>query len=252
MDSGAISELAKAGKDIQINYQNKVESVIRPVMYAGLIGVGLYFARRKYISWRKQQFVEKNAHLPDVQAAMIMRKAMFRVEFNTFPFSMISIPDGTNESMLYQLALKVSSLEAVIKAYKILFESNLMEDVAAELNDNEMRKFFESLGAKSEYDLGFTPGGGIKPQTPYQVGRTIAIKNPSGSTIFKAESIGNGQYRNTGEKLDFKRFGETIGEIEGVYRGASTGQYYYLVDRKWVVDTIFGYGWIAHTEVKTV
>jgi len=252
MNPSAITEIAKTGQSIQLNYQKKVESVVRPIVYTALIGGGLYFARRKYISWRKQQFVEKNAHIPDVQAAMIMRKSMYRIEVDTFPFNLITIPDGTDERMLNELALKVTSLEAVIKAYKILFEANLMEDVYAELDNKEMKKFFENLGAKSEYDLGFTPGGGIRPQTPLKIGQTVAIKNPSGSTVYKAESIGNGKYQNSGEKLDFKSFGTTIGEIVGIYKGLSSGQYYYLIDRKWVIDSIFGYGWIAHTEIKIV
>lgn len=247
---GTITELAKMSRDVTINYQKRAESIIRPVIYAGVIGTALYFARRKFIEWRKQQFVEKNAHIPDVQAAMIMRKSMFKIENDSFPWSLITIPDGTDEDMLNELALKVSSLEAVIKAYSILFESNLITDVYSELNNKEMQEFFNNLGAKSEYDLGFTAGGGIKPQTPLKIGQNVAIKNPNGSTIYEAESIGGGKYKNSGEKLDFKPFGEEIGTITGVYKGTSTGQYYYVIDRKWAVDTIFGYGWIAHTEIK--
>jgi hypothetical protein len=222
---------------------------VKIVVLTGVGIVAVVYARKKILDWRKQDFVERYAHVPDVQAAMIMRKAMFRVEIDTFPFNYITIPDGTNEAMLNSLALKVSSVENVIHAYKILFDSNLILDVSTELNDNEMQRFYENLGAKSEYQTGFNANGTPKSQTPFKVGQTLEVKNPFGTTIYKAEELENGLYRNTNEKRDFLKFSETVGEILHIYRGVS-GQYYYVMDMDWSADLIFGHGWVAHTEVK--
>ena len=242
-------EVVSASKEIIVTTQKRAMDTVQIVAVAGAVVVGGWYLTKKIKEWRKQDFVERHAHLPDVQAAMIMRKAMFRVEIGTFPFNFITIPDGTNEAMLNALAMKVSSVENVIKAYRILFDSNLILDVATELNDTELQRFYENLGAKSEYQMGFNANGTPKAQTPYKMGQTIEVKNPAGTTIFKAEET-NGLYRNTGEVRDFLKFSKTVGTIVAVYKGTSSGQYYYVVDMDWSPDFIFGYGWVAHTEVK--
>ena len=218
-----------------------------------VIGGGIAFAGdygwKKYKEWQKQKFVEKYAHLPDVQAAMVMYKSMFSIDkIDAWPFGSITIPDGTDEAQLNSLALKVSSLENVVKAYKVLFDSNLLTDVLSELNNRELQKFFDSLGAKSEYEGQFNPDGSIKPQTPFSVGTTIQVLNPNGTTIYKANEA-NGEYQNSGVKRDFMKYSQTIGEIIKVYRGVTSGQYYYVVDVAWSLDTFYGYGWVAHKEV---
>ena len=229
----------------------EVVTTAKVVLVVAGVGTGLYFANRQYKAWRRQKFVEKEAHLPDVQAAMIMRKAMFRWgELKMFPFGTINIPDGTNETALNQIARSVTSVEAVIKAYKILFDSNLMLDVMSELNDSEIRKFFDSINSKGEYADNFNSVGQPNPQTPFFVGQTIKVLNPKGTQIFKAAQRDNGSYYNTGVARDYKKFDETVGVIIKVYKGTTSNQYFYVVDMHMSIDTIFGYGWVAHTEVK--
>ena len=229
----------------------EVMNTAKVVLVLAGVGTGLYFANRQYKAWRRQKFVEKEAHLPDVQAAMIMRKAMFRWgEFNVFPFGTINIPDGTNEAALNQIARSVTSVEAVVKAYKILFDSNLMIDIMKELTDSEVRKFFDSLNSKSDYDDQFNTVGQPKPQKPYFIGQTIKVLNPRGTQIFKAGERDNGTFFNTGQARDFKRFDETIGVIEKVYKSTTSNEHFYVVDMHMSIDTIFGYGWVAHTQVK--
>jgi hypothetical protein len=210
-----------------------------------------WYINKKFKEVRKQNFVNKNAHLPDVQVAMIMRKAMFRIEFDSFPFNLIAIPDGTNEALLYKLAKQVSSLEAVIKAYSILFESNLPLDVYSELSDNELIKFYESLSSKGNYESQFNSNGSPKPQTPLRLGQKIVVSNPKGATVYKTEER-NGRLYQINETRAFVKFGEDVGTITNIYRGTN-GAYYYAVDMNdwyFLPDTIFGYGWVAHTEVK--
>ena len=247
-------DILKAGERIIISTQEKAVSTVKTVIGIVSVGVVGWYANKKFKEWRKQNFVTANAHLPDVQAAMIMRKAMFKVEFSSFPFNLVSIPDGTNEAMLNSLAAKVSSLANVIKAYKILFEANLILDVYDELNDKELQKFYENLGSKGDYDSQFGAGGIIKPQTPFKIGQEIQIKNPNGSTVFEAKELSNGKFQGTNVKRNFVKFSTIVGEIIGVYKGVS-GQYYYVVDMddyKYGPDFIYGHGWIAHTEVKLI
>lgn len=243
-------DLVKSGKDVIVNYHKQAASTARVLIMTVAGAVVTYAAYTKYKNWRRQKFVEENAHLPDVQAAMVMRKAMFRVEFTTFPFNYISIPDGTNEAMLNALALKVSSVQNVVKAYKILFDANLYVDVANELSDNDLKRFFENLGASNDYATQFGAGGAVKPQTPYKVGQTIYVRNPDGATVWKAVEKSNGTYAGSNQMRDFKKFNDKIGTIVAVYKGTS-GQHYYVVDMDWSADFILGYGWVGHTEVKT-
>ena len=195
----------------------------KTLVIGGGIAFAGYYGWKKYKEWQKQKFVEKYAHLPDVQAAMVMYKSMFSIDkIDAWPFGSITIPDGTDEAQLNSLALKVSSLENVVKAYKVLFDSNLLTDVLSELNNRELQKFFDSLGAKSEYEGQFNPDG---------------------------SNEANGEYQNSGVKRDFMKYSQTIGEIIKVYRGVTSGQYYYVVDVAWSLDTFYGYGWVAHKEV---
>jgi hypothetical protein len=243
-------ELIKAGKDVVINVQKQTMDTIKLVAVVGGTIITGWFLNKKYKEWRKQIFIQENAHIPDVQAAMIFRKAMFKTEPLDFLLGIITIPDGTDEATLNKLATQISSLENVVYAYKVLFEGNMILDVYDELNNKELQKFFDRLNSKSEYDTGFTPTGQIAPQKPYRVGEEIKIKNPKGATIWEAEELNNGTWKNSGQSLDFKKYDETIGTIMKVYKSTSSPQHFYVVDRKWVVDSIFGYGWVAHTDVK--
>lgn len=223
----------------------EVQKTVKIAVGLTVVGVAGYFGYQQYKKWRKQRFVEKNAHLPDVQAAMILRKSMFKADVNLWPFGTIHIPDGTDESMMNQIAGQISSFENVQKAYNILFESNLIMDVQDELNNTELMKFFNALNSKGEYEDGLTKF----PQTPFTVGTEIKVLNPDGTTIYKAGENYNGSYFNTGESIEFKKFDETIGTIIKVYKGVTSGKYYYVVDRAWAIDSVFGYGYVAHTEV---
>ncbi len=241
-------DLVKGATKIVMQSQESIFSGIKTTAIIVGGGFTLWYANKKYKEWRKQQFVNKNAHIPDVQAAMIMRKAMFSIELNSFPFNLISIPDGTNETLLNQLAQQVTSLESVIKAYRILFESNLILDVYSELNDKELQRFYENLGSRGGYESQFNANGSVKPQKPFKIGQTIEVKNPEGTTIYKTEET-NGKYKQLSASRDFMKFSQEIGDIVAVYKGVS-GQYYYVVDVYLSPDWIYGHGWVAHTEVK--
>lgn len=222
---------------------NSVVKTARTLVFVGGIVAGGYFARKWYKDWQKQQFVEKNAHLPDVQAAMIMRKAMKRVDVSMFPFGSINIPDGTDEDALNALALKVTSLENVIKAYKILFESNLMIDVQSELDSDELLAFFNRLNASDDYE---NPDPG-----PYLVGQDIKVSNPRGANVFEVIELEDGGLKG-GDEIDFLEFDEEVGTIIDVVRGDVTGRIFYRVDRDGVADWLYGNGYIPHSEVRLV
>ena len=231
----------------------KEEAVKAAKLGISILGGGLilWWGNNKFKEIRRQNFVNNNAHLPDVQVAMVMRKAMFRVEFNSFPFNLIAIPDGTNEVLLYKLAKQVSSLEAVLKAYNILFDSNLAMDVYSELSDNELVKFYESLSSKQDYSSQFNANGSIKPQKPLNIGVEVVVGNPKGATIYKTKKE-NGRLFQINQTLEFIKFGEIVGKVTGRFKGVS-GAYYYTVDMddwKYNPDWFTGNGWVAHTEVK--
>ena len=244
-------DLVKGATKFVIGTQEKVVQTVKIGVGLVAAGVTAWYINKKFKEIRKQNFVNNNAHLPDVQIAMIMRKAMFRIEFDSFPFNLISIPDGTNETLLNSLAKKVSSLEAVLKAYSILFESNLALDVYSELSDNELIKFYESLGSKEGYTSQFNANGSVKPQTMLALGVEVIVINPKGTTIYKTKEQ-NGRLVQVNETLEFVKFGEVVGTITGRFKGVS-GAYYYTIDMNdwnYKPDWFTGNGWVAHTEIK--
>jgi len=241
-------ELVKNASNTVVRVRDESIKTAKILLITGASIITAWYLNKKFKEWQKQQFIEKNAHIPDVQAAMIFRKAMFKVEPFAFLFSLISIPDGTDEATLNALATKISSLENVVIAYKVLFEGNLIMDIYSELNNKELQKFFDRLNSKSEYDLGFGTGGQILPQKPFIAGQTLVVKNPNGAPIYEAVEQ-NGVYKK-GNLLGYKKYGERIGDIEKIYKSTTTPQHFYVIDRYLVWDTAFGYGWVNHTDVK--
>lgn len=241
-------DLVKETANQVIRIKDETIKTTRILLVAAASGIVLWWGSKKFKEWRKQQFIQNNAHIPDVQAAMIFRKAMFKVEPMDFVFTTITIPDGTDEATLNALATKVSSLANVVKAYNILFESNLITDVYNELTNRELQRFFDRLNSKSEYEAGFGTGGQILPQVPYRAGATLIVKNPQGAPIYKAKEV-NGKFQR-GELIEYKKFGERIGDVEKIYKSVSSPQHFYVVDRYLAIDSIFGYGWVNHTDVK--
>lgn len=243
-------EVIKASKEVVINYTNRAMSTAKVLVGIAATGITVWYLNKKYKEWRKQKFVEQNAHIPDVQVAMIFRRSMFRIEFNDFPWNLISIPDGTDVATLNKFATKISSMQNVIKAYKILFDSNLITDVYSELNNKELQTFFDRINANGAYNEGFDNAGNPLPQIPLRIGETIEIKNPNGATVYRAEKTADGKFKNSRESADFIKFGKTVGTIIAVYKSTTSAQHYYVVDRYLVIDTLFGYGWIQHTDVR--
>lgn len=241
-------ELVKAGKETVKYVRDESIKTAKILLITGATIITGYYLNKAYKKWRIQNFVEKNAHLSDVQAAMIFRKAMYNIEPFDFLFLEIDINIFTDTSTLNSLALKVSSFENVVKAYKIIFDGNLVMDVYSKLNNSKLQQFYDRLNAKSEFDSGFGANGQLLPQVPYRPGQTLMVQNPNGASVYKAELV-NGVYKR-GEIIGSKKYGETIGTVHKIYKSPSSPQHFYVVDRHLVIDTIFGYGWVNHTDVK--
>ena len=210
-----------------------------------VVGFAGYFGWQQYKNWRRQKFVEENGHKPDVQSALILRKAMVRLEFYVPFFGNFNLPDGTDEDTLFAIAQKVSSFEDVVRAYKIIFDSNLVLDVQNELTGSEMISFYNALNAKADYN-----DHQNQTQTPFLVGQDIKVLNSNGANTYKVIELNDGQNGvKAGEALDYYEFDEVVGTILRVVRGDISGKYYYIVDRKGKADWLTGNGWIAHSEV---
>ena len=64
-------EVVSASKEIIVTTQKRAMDTVQIVAVAGAVVVGGWYLTKKIKEWRKQDFVERHAHLPDVQAAMI-------------------------------------------------------------------------------------------------------------------------------------------------------------------------------------
>lgn len=123
------------------------EKVVPKLLTAGAILAGIYFGRREYKKHRARQVMEKGT-IP-VQQALFLRSAMFRwgsgglskMSFIPLP----TIPDGTDEEMMYQVAAQINDWPQVQKDYRGMFDSDLTTDMQEELKPEELQKFFNIL-----------------------------------------------------------------------------------------------------------
>lgn len=191
-----------------------------------------YVAYKEIKKYRKRVYIEKNLGNYNLIAAMVMYKSMHRISKPVFPFNLLisSIPDGTDEAALFNIATKVTNIQEVAKAYRIVFDVSLADDINSELTNSEMVRFYNTIINKSTYTGSTT--------AIYPNGTPIYVLNPNGLTVYDVK----------GNYLAHKDFGEHIGWVEYHF----PTQKMYKIDRKGVVDTVMGPGYVMKKDVTNV
>ncbi|NQY06534.1 MAG: hypothetical protein HRT68_10215 [Flavobacteriaceae bacterium] len=192
-----------------------------------VIGAGIFVLGRLGLQQlkkiRRNNFLNNNGTKPATIAAIVFHNSMFTTTFDILGFD-FSIPDGTDEDALNNLALQIQNIDEVSNAYKIIFDRNLILDIQNELNVSELIAFFNRLQADGDFDPGdSTPVDDI---VPFLIGQDIYVKNPNGLDLEEVDSDNN----PTGEFGGAYVFGEKIGEIEDVIIDLDSNVIYYIVD----------------------
>ncbi|WP_338731767.1 hypothetical protein [Mangrovimonas cancribranchiae] len=197
-----------------------------------------YFGYKAYKKWRIQKFLDANAHKPDVQAAMIIYKAIHRVNLG-FISNWFDIPDGTDVEALNNLAININSLQDVSRAYKIVFGENLHQDIQSDLSSDELLEFYNRLKVNASSQS-------INAEPVYLIGEDVFARKNTGVITTKAEII-NDRWTNTEEFYKKYEYGEKLGKIEAIINDPwQPENTVYIIDVPWSYVEI----WVRHDDVE--
>ncbi len=127
------------------------------ILVAGaVIGIGGFLTyklvRMIYTKTRKLSANKLADDDPNVRAAMLMNTAM-----NPSGVSWMRSFDSTNEDAIFNIAKSITNLDAVIKAYRQLYDGDLMSDLQSELDTEDYQKFLSIVTTNSNKQGGAPP-----------------------------------------------------------------------------------------------
>lgn len=234
--------LVAAETAVKVGSNKQVQAVAKNTFLVLALGVASYFGYKEYRKWVVKKYLIAHGHEPQVIAAMQMYKAMFSDWTIPIPFSSITIPyDGTNETVLYNIARTYGNFQEIATAYNKIFSSALMSDIRSELNSDEFQTFVANLNALAiSTDV---QNADFTALNPYQVGETLFANDSN--TIMNVAEYNNGTYTK-GAVYDKYSFAEKIGEIKFVLINEEEQRITYLID---IPYNVFTDGLIDHRHV---
>ena len=136
-----------------------VENNQSKLMNGALVIGGIYLTYRlgKNIiaSLNKSDAQNKADDSPEVRQAMALRSAM-----NPSGISWMMSFDTTNSGTVIDTAKTINNLDSVQKAYKNLYQNNLLDDLQSELSTSDYQKFLTIVSSNSNKDIS---NGGAAP-----------------------------------------------------------------------------------------
>ncbi len=223
--------------------QKMISDTFTAVKVIVLVAGGLFVAKygyNQYKKWLGKKYARENAMKPEVQVALMFYNAMIGNTVNFLGFE-IEFPNGTDENTLNKLALQCDLL-SVAKAYKILFDRELIGDVNSELDSAELQTFFNRLRSKGSDTT--TPTEELKA---FPTGTTVYCRNKNGITLLRADFKG-GKVKVLKQNKGNYEYGEEIGTIQSVVKDKN-GEIFYVIDRNYKMDSVVGYGWANHRDL---
>ncbi len=234
----AASEIAKTdiGKTT-INTASK--GVKNLLVIAGIFG-SLYFGNIQYKKYKRRKYLDNYGHLIPAQVAMMSHNAMFSSTANILGFQ-ITIPDGTDETVLNNMALQArGQFPEIAKAYKIIFDRNLSLDIQSELSSTELQAFFARINTNGSDTT--TPADSL---VPYLKGETVFIRSDIPVSSRSGEKQSNGAWLISNDTQGTFYFGQEVGIIYDIVFHAD-GEIDYIIDEGFFS---FGYPVINHRDL---
>lgn len=114
----------------------------RSVVVMGSLVLGYVVGKRLIKNFRSRQTSLLADDSPDVRQAMRLRSAM-----NPSGTSWLMWMDGTKEAEALQVAGEIASLDAVARAYRNLYSSELIKDLQGELSAKDFNAFLQAVAS---------------------------------------------------------------------------------------------------------
>jgi len=187
--------------------------IIQGFAIAGGSYLTYHFGKKAYDKWKQKSTSALADKSPAVRQAMSLRSAI-----NPSGTSWLKWSDGTNETSITQTASQIINLEAVINAYRNLYNSELLSDLQSELSTNEFNAFLQTIANNK---INSSNGNGTSSSNStgtYTQPQNIVVAKQAVYVRTSPDASYHGAwYEVTGNKNIFKtaKAGEFVGYASG-------------------------------------
>lgn len=195
--------MASAKEKIAQAVQDNKSVLIKGALIAGGIYITYRVGKNLIAKVNKNNAQKNTDDKPEVRQAMSLRSSV-----NPSGYSWMKSFDTTNVSTVMEIAKTITNLDKVQKAYKDLYQDNLLDDLQSDLSTSEYEAFLNIIASNANKD---TSGGGAPPVQYTKKNQLIVAK--------KDVTI-----RKTPDASNHGAFYEVLSE-DNIYRVAKAGEF---------------------------
>ena len=195
--------MASAKEKIVQTVQDNQSVLIKGALIAGGIYLTYRVGKNLIAKVNKNNAQKNTDDKPEVRQAMSLRSSV-----NPSGYSWMKSFDTTNVSTVMDIAKTITNLDKVQKAYKDLYQDNLLDDLQSDLSTSEYEAFLNIIASNANKD---TSGGGAPPVQYTKKNQLIVAKKDV--TIRKSPDASN-----------HGAFYEVLSE-DNIYRVAKAGEF---------------------------
>ena len=186
--------------------ENNQSKLINGLLVVGGIYLTYRLGKNLIAGINKNDAQSKADDNPDVRQAMALRSAM-----NPSGISWMMSMDTTNTSSVLDTARTVTNLDNVSKAYKNLYQNNLLDDLQSELSTSDYQKFLTIVSSNAKKD---TSGGGAAPVQFAKPNQLVVCKKSVFYEVFSEKNII--RYAQPGEFLGYATGRQYFDDVNNV------------------------------------
>jgi hypothetical protein len=193
--------------------ENNQSKIINGILVVGGIYLTYRLGKKMVDGLNKSDAQSKADDSPDVRQAMELRSAM-----NPSGISWMMSFDTTNKSTLMDVTKTITNLDNVSKAYKNLYQDNLLDDLQGELSAEDYQKFLTIVSSnqkKNSNNGGSAPVQFVKANQLVVAKKEVALRSSPDAT-------NHGAFYEVFSKKNIIRYAKV-----GEFLGYATGRQYY-------------------------
>ncbi len=137
--------------------ENNQSKIVNGILIIGGIYLTYRLGKSLIVTLNKSEVQSKADDSPDVRQAMALRSSM-----NPSGISWMMSFDTTSTESIIDTAKTITNLDNVQRAYKNLYQDNLLDDLQSELTVSEYQKFLTIISANAKKDT--SNGGSVAVQ----------------------------------------------------------------------------------------
>ncbi len=205
--------MASAKDKIVQTVQDNQSVLIKGALIAGGIYLTYRVGKNLIAKVNKNNAQKNTDDKPEVRQAMSLRSSV-----NPSGYSWMKSFDTTNVDTVMEIAKTITNLDKVQKAYKDLYQDNLLDDLQSDLSTGEYEAFLNIIASNANKD---TSNGGAPPVKYTKKNQLIVAKKDV--TIRKSPDASNhGAFYEVFSEDNIYRVAKA-----GEFLGYATGQQHY-------------------------